>query len=361
MKKFLTKIGMFLIIPCLTWGIIEALLPPTSFTHRHWEAMSFQPSMPSKTFWYPNTVSEMQAMGDLSHHTKKSILKTEFWKTDKLGFRNDAFVKEADILFIGDSFFVGTSLNQNEMVTSKVKLKLDNSVKIYNMAPSSFSEFDRYYKKGVLKKPKLIIYSIVERGMPEAYIPYESQNKSVIKEGLTELLEFGNINMYLSKALKGNSVKWMIARIHGATGTGIPAGKNPDMYFYNGKAQKHTQSDLYTTAKNIISYKKYCDNNGIDFLFLSMPDKETVYFDLVPFDKQPDYLFKLNALLKASHVATINTLCIYNEYRKTNKALLYHLDDTHWNPLATEIISDTIVNRVKEMQLYTAMKFKKES
>ena len=90
---------------------------------------------------------------------------------------------------------------------------------------------------------------------------------------------------------------------------------------------------------------------GIDFLFLPMPDKETVYFELVPFIKQPNYLFKLDSILTNSNVATINTLKIYNEFRKENKSLLYHFDDTHWNSNATEIIANEITKIQKARTL----------
>ncbi|MCX6308678.1 MAG: hypothetical protein NTY32_07590, partial [Bacteroidia bacterium] len=77
----------------------------------------------------------------------------------------------------------------------------------------------------------------------------------------------------------------------------------------------------------------------IEFLFLPMPDKETVYYELVPFEKQPTYLFRLDSLLTNAGIATINTLSLYNNYREQHKDLLYQKDDSHWTPIATEMVS----------------------
>jgi alginate O-acetyltransferase complex protein AlgJ len=45
-------------------------------------------------------------------------------------------------------------------------------------------------------------------------------------------------------------------------------------------------------------------------------------------------------MLRAENVKTINSLKLYNDYRKSNNELLYHLDDTHWNSNAIRIVSE---------------------
>ena len=85
------------------------------------------------------------------------------------------------------------------------------------------------------------------------------------------------------------------------------------------------------------------------FLYVPMPNKESVYYDFIPLNKQPDYLFKLDSILKEANVSTINTLEIYNNYRKINSALLYHLDDTHWNSKATDLVSKEIAIKYRAL------------
>jgi hypothetical protein len=345
MKRFI-KHFVFFIIPIIIWPISEGLLPITTFTFRHFEALSFKSKVPHLTRFYPNINSEMKAVGDLCHHTDNSIIKIEKWRTDELGFRNNKFTEEADILLIGDSFIQGSSLSQEETISSKIDSKTNTKLRVYNMAPSSMSEFDRLIKSQIIKPPKLLIYSIVERNIPKNIISYDIE-KSITKDEIKSFFGAYNLNVFIDKALKQYSVDFIKARINNVRGHGIPAIGNSKMFFLNGIKQKYNDENLITTSKKIIAYKKYCDSIGIDFLFLPMPNKETVYYELVPFSKQPNYLFRLDSILTHSNIKTINTLKVYNEYLKENKTLLYHLDDTHWNSNATDIIAEEIIKMQK--------------
>ena len=344
MKVFLQNIFLF-ISPIIFLLVIEALLPPTLFTFRSWEGISFNSRIYTHSPFYPDTKIYTNAVGDLCHHTNKATVKTEYWITDKLGFRNDEFVDEADILFIGDSFIAGSSLSQDETISNRVKSKYKTRQKVYNMAPSSISRFKYYLETGVIKKPKLVIFSIVERDVPPMIV---TSKESLLKKYIFKIFKTGNINTYIDKAFKLSSLRWLKSRIQGNKGIGLPAKGNSDMYFFEGTFQKHKKNDLQTTVMIIKSYKKYFDSLGIKFLFVPMPDKETVYYELVPFDKQPNYLFQLDSLLNIANISTINTLKVYNDYRKTNNELLYNLDDSHWNSNATELLSKVIVTFINQ-------------
>jgi alginate O-acetyltransferase complex protein AlgJ len=346
MSYFLKKLILFIFIPTLIWGITEALLPITFFTHRHFEAVGFI-KVPAKTSMYPNISSSMDAVGDLCFHTKNQIIKHEVFLTDKLGFRNDEFIEEPDILFIGDSFIEGSSLSQDEIISNKVSKKL-NGKKVYNMAVSDLSHFDRFLQLGIIKKPKMLIFSIVERDVPELLVLYRLDYIRFIKNAIKAVFSFCDINVYLDKALKHYSINWIQARINNSRGTGVQSKINPKMFFLNGPNQEYNNKNLSTTLDILVSYKSYCDSLGIKFIFLPMPNKETVYFELVPFKQQPNYLLTLDSLLHKSNIQTINTLEVYNRYRKSNSNLLYHFDDTHWNSNATELISKEIVSLVNQ-------------
>jgi hypothetical protein len=288
----------------------------------------------------------MNAVGDMCHHTKNAIIKHEIWKTDKLGFRNDAFIDSSDILFIGDSFIEGSALTQVDILSNQVRRIYREKIKVYNLAPSSFNEFDKLLKTGVIKKPKLIVFSIVERYLPEKFVPYVPVNE-FMENALIDAFSFGNLNVYLDKALKLYSIHWIQARMNGHIGYGIQSPVNPKMFFLQGAQQTSNLQNVEIAKNTILSYKKYCDTLGVKFLFLPMPDKETVYYELVPFDKQPNYyLFTLDSVLNDSKVETINTLQLYNDYRKTSKGQLYHFDDTHWSKNAVELVAKAIVNKI---------------
>lgn len=113
-------------------------------------------------------------------------------------------------------------------------------------------------------------------------------------------------------------------------------------FFLEGENQKYNFDHIDNVSKTIISYKKYCDSISVDFIFLLLPNKETVYFDKVPLENQPDYIFKLNSILEANGVRTINTLSLFNNARKNTNNYFYHVDDTHWNSTGVKLVADEL-------------------
>lgn len=343
MKKFLLNLLAFT-APVLVLMLAEVLLPATFFSFRPWEGLKFSTKVPTYCQFYPDETVDMQAVGDLAHHTDKAVVRRERWVTDKLGYRNDAFVEQADILFIGDSFIAGTGLSQEDLLSNKLRAKFGDSLSIYNMAPSSFTKFDYFLRSGVVKKPKLIVFVMVERHLPESFYHKSSTG---FKNKMVHSPAYGRLSALVDKAFRFSSLKWLNARIHRYYGNGLPAVKDSTMFFLEGFRQKHAPSDLARTVRTIKSYQAYCDSLGIRFLYLPMPDKETVYYEQVPFAKQPDYLLREDSLLRKAGIATVQTLNLYNDYRQHHSEVLYQPDDSHWNPRATELVSNELYRLLK--------------
>ncbi len=351
MKIILRKVALFIFPAFFCILILEALLPITFFTHRHYEAIKYVSNGLSQCNNYENIATYKVSVGDLCHHTENEVPRNIFWKTDKLGNRNDEFVEKSDIMFFGDSFIEGCTLTQKETISNRVKSKLKGKVSVYNMAPYSINELESFIKMGIIKKPKVIIYSIIERYLPSPIVPNRNPENYKQKTKFNSFLEYGSLNMYIDKAFKFYSVKWIKARISDSKGAGIAGTKQSKMYFLDGKAISNNVNYAVDASKLILSYQKYFDSLGIKFIYMPMPNKETVYFDYVPF-KQHQELLKLDSILKKENVLTINTLQIYNEYRKKSTKLLYNLDDTHWNNNATDLISKEIVKTIKKNKKY---------
>lgn len=338
MKKFLLLLLAF-VAPVIILMVVEALIPPNTFSFRPWEALKFSTKVSTYCQFYPFQSLEMDAVGDLRHHTDKAVHRKERWVTDKLGYRNDAFVEQADVLIIGDSFIAGTGLTQDDLLSNKLRGKFGKDFKVYNMAPSSFAKFDYFLRLGIVKRPKTIIFVMVERHLPD---PLYVKPTSGIKSKMVHYPFFGKLSAGIDKAFRFSSLKWLNARIHGYKGNGLTAVNDSTMFFLEGFRQKHAKTDLARTVRIIKSYQAYCDSLGIQFLYLPMPDKETVYFEQVPFPKQADYLVRQDSLLQAAGIATVNTLGLYNTYRETHTEVLYQPDDSHWSPIATELVSEEL-------------------
>jgi len=347
MKKFIYKIFYFF-IPILIISISEAfILPPDFFTYRIHPALTFRflPQQLIPGIHYPQYKLEMNEVGDLSYRTKRAVVKKNTWITDERGYRNDKFISNPVILLIGDSFFGGSGLSQQETIANKLNQKFHNTTSAYNMAGGSLTKFDVFYRNGIMKKPKLIIYEVAEK--TNVYYPFPKKSSFVkkIEDLKSKIPPFANnVFVRVDRLLRFYSFQWLKARIYGETGKGIVSPFDSTIIFGEGNSTLvHSSNDLKAAVNEILSYKKYCDSIGCDFLFLPIPSKETIYFDLVPLTTQPNYLSKLDSLLNLNGVHTINTIDIYNKERCANNSLLYLEDDTHWNAKATELISTEII------------------
>lgn len=221
MKNFLNKCFYF-ILP-LSIFFIEIFLPIDTFTYRPWETLLYVNRKGNIYPFYPNKNLKMTSVGDLCYYTDFSIKKKEYWITDKLGYRNNYFIDNSDILLIGDSFVLCSSIDQDSTLTNTLKKKLNTEV--YNIAPASFSDFLFFLNNNILKKPKLIIFSIVERSFPEPI------NIQYTREKFSEL----NYSLILQDLFSRQFlIKYFKSRILGTHGKGKQGIKDTTMFFLMG-------------------------------------------------------------------------------------------------------------------------------
>lgn len=343
MKRFIKKILYFILPPFVALSFIEVLLPDTFFGYRPWEGLQFATIIPHDPPFYPNRSVAMNSVGDLCHHTDYSIIRKEKWIIDKLGFRNDKFIEEPDVVIVGDSYVVGTGLDQESTLPNQL-IRISKK-KVYGMANISVAHFDMYLKSGQIRKPRLLIYAMAERSIPDVFTKYEdiSPGKLVVKQ----IFKTMDANVYLDKAFRYYSLKWIKARITGKKGSGVAAEGYPGMFFLQGATQKHNPEDLSITVSTIQDYYEYCKSMGMRFLFVPIPDKETLYWQNVPFKEQPGYLLALDSALQSKNIPAINTLQLFNNYKESEAELLYQLDDSHWNANGTRLMAEEINRWIK--------------
>jgi hypothetical protein len=328
LKKFILKI-IFFVLP-FTFLLIEGFLPLSTFTYRPWEALLYTSGNGSPPF-YPNQNLTMYSTGDLCHHTTFRILKKENWITDKLGYRNDAFVKRADVLLIGDSFIAGSGLPQDSTLANALKNKLNTSV--YNIAPAGFDDFIYLLNSNIIEKPKTIIFGFVERSIPpKIQIPAKKLTSPNVN----------TFSIFLDKISRLYSIRYLKSRMLGMRGNGIQGISDPTMFFLNGLNEHYNYETIHEVVENIVSYDAYCRAIGVQFIVLPLPNKETAYFENVPFKNQPDYLFKLDSLLNLKKIARINSLKLFNDYKDHATKYIYLQDDTHWNSNGVNIVAEEI-------------------
>lgn len=352
MKAFVLKTALFLLIPFLVLGTAELLLPVNVFTHRVWESISFQTTILRSACFYPNQQVEMISEGDLCYHTPNAILKQENWITDKLGFRNEAFMEESDVLFIGDSFIAGSALSTKDLVSEQLEKASGNRIRAYNMATTNLSKFDYLLKRNVLKKPRVLIVAYVERIVPPLLNPYYPERASRLKQMAIDVCEYNRFNMWYDRMFRFNSLNWLRSTVVQAKGPGVTSPEAKGMYFLNGKNQKTSMDAARFTVQVAQTYQKYCQDLGIRFYLMPLPDKESVYFNRVPLPTQPRYLLAMDSLMKSQNLPIISLIHPFTQYAQTHSELLYHLDDSHWNANGTALAAQVILKRLNEDGLF---------
>ena len=351
-NRFLHKIFHFVFWPLLILLIIEFSVPASFFTFRGYEAIIFNTKIPHLGHFYPNSYIKMKGQGDLCHHSPNAVFREEIWITDEIGFRNESFIKNPDIIIIGSSYIYGAGLTQDDIISRQIRNKLHDTISVYNMSPATLGELDFYILKKIINKPKLLIYSIGEKVPPSGFIAFDKESNSKIKNTIKDLLYSGT-NETIDRFTRLYCLKWLRSRINKPPNIGIKGDNTNNMFFGAAKKVKQLDDDeIEKTISAIESMKTYCDLNGIELLIISNPRKESVYYDKVVLPKQPDYLFKIKSSLDKKGIPFINSLDLFNKFRTHNEDLLYQLDDTHWNSKGVEIVSEEIVTYIENSELF---------
>lgn len=346
MKQFF-KLLLYFTIPAIFVCILDSvILSPVLFTNRVWEGLSFKEEM-SMPF-YPNQSIKMKEIGDLGFHTHAAVVKNVVWKTDRLGYRNDSVITDPDILIVGDSFLAGSTLTQDSTLTNTLIRLTNHKYKIYNIAPVQFSTCVSLINKGIIKKPKLIIRISVERFMG---MIADTTEDSRFNRTYKINQKYPQLLTSVDRLRKFASMQWFNARFKNRTGIGFPSAVNPKMLFLEGIHSIDNDSGLYheSIKSNTMFYYK-CKSWGVKYLYIPMPNKETVYWDLVPYSKQPNLLYLVASALNKLGIDNINPIPIYNKAKGTGQ-WLYNLDDTHWASPAVQILAKEIVHYIDSVKI----------
>lgn len=358
MKKFVLKVFLFSLPFLLMIGIELFVLPVDFFTFRVWEALLIRKmhSIFPGHFYPRMEVTKLETGGDLTRHTPFAIPKKVKWITDRYGFRKkDSEGMKPQVVIIGDSNIAGIGLTQEEILSEVLEEQL--KIPVYPYAPAgsvnSFLKDLRFEKN----PPRVVIVSYIERDIVNIPFPKLSRTRERFhsfyesRDKLTQIRWVQSAGVLLDRLFRMNMLNYVRASIGNRAYVDychFPSKFGPMFFVQGEEANKEVPYErFYKAVETIEGYGRILRKRNIRFIFLPIPNKENVYHDFLPHSQRPVFLEQLIHELKKRKIETVDTQKAFeDEYRK-NSALLFFLDDSHWNPRGVRLAADRTVKLIE--------------
>ncbi len=335
-KKFVKRAILFILIAS------SPLIPEIfSFnnpnTFRVWETIATHNFNLDRPFYIDRTIHKIEE-GDLGYRTKYAVKKDVIWRTDEWGYRNNITFLNYDIIIIGDSNIAGSTLSQNQTFANSL-MEISN-FSVYSYSPADITKY-LSEKRFIDNPPKIIILASIERSIYD--LPKINQPQNI--KSNKNLLFVEKIEDCFDQMLKLSFYREVLVKttelfFH----RDLIVNDKTGMLFIKAALDSRIRNlnNFNETISVIKEYNDYFSNKNIRFIFLPIPDKESIYSTQLPeeykeYREYNNYLPKLITELKKENIEVID---IYASFTNKNDSMFYHLDDTHWNYNAVKLTSN---------------------
>ena len=371
--RFLRKLALFL-APFVIVQLAETILfPIDAFTFRCWEALavtahpwSFLLAPP----FYPNRRLEKVETGGLGHRTRFDEKSLAIWQTDAWGFRNGPGAGgRYDVVLVGDSFAVGTGVSQEDTLAAQL-LRIAN-LRTYAYAPASLPAFLREERFRTVPRP-IVIYQFAEtalsrfivasgplasvEGADAARADYTPSAASPISTSIAVAVDRSGKGALLL-SYRARLREWITAGVSCAVGgdpenveaLGPILGSDGETLFLFGRNEnrEHPAEVANLAVEKLVQFDRAMKESGFDFLLLPVPNKENIYYDLLPGRRRPDLLDQIIEGVRLEGVAVIDLQPPLRAARASG-VLTYHRDDIHWNAQGVVLAAQALAERLPE-------------
>lgn len=174
----------------------------------------------------------------------------------------------------------------------------------------------------------------------------KERDGSLNTDYLFELSEHFNSSFFLRQELiTANS-----ALTAGAFGVSakdsVILGKNGWLYYadtlpdYTG-SERMTEREVFSAAKNLALMQEYCEGEGASFLFVTAPNKNSLYPQNMPSVGAVSPEHDAERLLRRAEEAGVNTADLFKLFGGEEE-ILYFAHDSHWNSKGAALAADAV-------------------
>ncbi len=341
-KKFIKRAILFALIASLPL-IPEIIYFNNPTTFRVWESIITHNFNLDRPFYVDRTIHKIEE-GDLGYRTKYAVKKDVIWHTDEWGYRNNTAFSNYDIVVTGDSNIAGSTLSQNQTFANSL-MEISN-FSVYSYSPADINNY-LSEKRFIDNPPKIIILASIEReisGLPKINPPQNIKNNK-------KILFIEKTEDFFDQMLKFSFYREFLAKTTGLLfHRDLIVNDKTGMLFFKAALDARTLNlnNFNETISVIKEYNNYFSDKNIRFIFLPIPDKESVYSAQLPeeykeYRKYDNYLPKLITELKKENIEVVD---IYIPFTNKNDFIFYNLDDTHWNYNAVKLTSNIVLEMI---------------
>ena len=329
MKKFIQKtiiITFVLLFPNIFIGLIrlknnDDMIPFVINTSKDFEAQAKK-----RTAVY-SPLKMPPPMNDMSRKLIRSDSLIRY--IDRYGSSNRLQNTAPHILFIGDSFFEDPRMDTDKGLQQKTNIiyKQNISYNIGNTGNSGFQVYNELIDKKFIRKPRVIIFEVVERHLANIFkkAPVQLRNKEYktiqYRNCYADLLLGNNFNQFQhSKILNANP------RV-----SGTPRIVNDhEVWFMYNKLTQISPTTVKEIADSMLVIRDLLKKDNIDIIYVIAPDKESVYPSLFGTSN----LFGLHKMMSDRQIRFIDMLTPMESHGDK----YYYDGDTHWNDEAISLL-----------------------
>lgn len=350
-KIFLVKLGLIFLPFIILIAIELFILPQDHFTFRFYETIRighFNAELYGP--FYPNVNLDKIEQGDLAPYTSYAVKRRVIMHSDRFGYRKVNTDKKSEVVIIGDSYIWGSGLSQDEMLSEELEKKW--KVGVYPFAPSEVNSFLRD-GRFIKDPPKIVIVSSIERYLCDLpKIDEEILNgKRIAKESFWYTSDkLQQTAVMLDRVWDSRMYNYYKKRVFSVFSSRLYVKRSKMLFLQGESANKDgTKEEIDRYASVIQGYNDYFKAQNIQFLFLPIPNKENIYYEMFPSNKKPCLLLELILELKKRNVPVVDMQTAFDSAYKNDGKTLYQLDDSHWNiegvQIAAQLIDSVFVNK----------------
>ena len=294
---------------------------------------------------------------DIAPRTPEAVKKHVTWVTDRYGYRiANSDVRTYPVVIVGDSTILGTGLDQPETPAAVLRKKL--RLPVYPYAP--YYEMETFLADPRFQKnpPRTVIFTMMEWAMPDMTArqipapppnPVFSRMRNILSDS-----NYTRLGILLDRISKQSFFHFLEAQLR--RGLKAPLGaaflsyeiNSQRILFPKGK-NAHPEigaEEILPIAAKIRFYKEILKARGIHFIFLPVPNKETVYYPIIKQETRP-FLHELIGELKKEKISVVDSLTALDRDFAARHRLLYQTDDTHWNADGVEVLMEETASVLK--------------